>query len=237
MPPDNVTSRSVTMHPSKTGPAARVRYPAREHPGRFPLRPPGTRCHRRTPVHKPSKFRRTPAGAVLGRHQPARSRRRRPVLLRALRLADRGHDAPRRWGSLLHGPHRRQGRGRDLLAAPRCATAGGVEHLHPRRVRRPRRGAGARGAVQRADVRSAIRAMSTEAFRWAAAASPKPRRTAYAARPMPGDCDELACYRLGQGDPVLDLALAALTRVAELGGSPRRDWASSVTSWRSSPRS
>src|SRR5689334_3875081 len=33
-------------------------------------------------------------GAVLGRHQPARSRRRRPVLLRALRLADRRHDAP-----------------------------------------------------------------------------------------------------------------------------------------------
>ena len=35
-------------------------------------------------------------GAVLGRHQPARPGRRRPVLLRALRLADRGRDAPRR---------------------------------------------------------------------------------------------------------------------------------------------
>jgi hypothetical protein len=55
--------------------------------------------------------------------------------------------------------------------------------------------------------------------------------------PIPGDCDELICYRLGQGDSALDLALAALTRVAELGGSPHRDWASCVTSWRSSPRS
>jgi hypothetical protein len=41
---------------------------------------------------------------------------------------------------------------------------------------------------------------------------------------MPGDCDELACYRLGQGDSAVDLALAALTRVAELGGSLHRDW-------------
>src|ERR1035438_4919070 len=84
-------------------------------------------------------------GAVLGRHQPARPRRRRPVLLRALRLADRGRDAPRRWDSLLHGAHRRPRRGRDLLAAPRCAAAGGVEHLRPRRVRRRRRSPGARG--------------------------------------------------------------------------------------------
>ncbi|HEY7325350.1 MAG TPA: hypothetical protein VH520_11050 [Streptosporangiaceae bacterium] len=42
---------------------------------------------------------------------------------------------PRRWDSLLYGPHRRPGRGRDLLAASRCAAAGGVEYLHPRRVR------------------------------------------------------------------------------------------------------
>ena len=55
-------------------------------------------------------------------------------------------------------------------------------------------------AVQRAGVRAVIRAMSTEAFRWAAAASPECRRTACAARPVPGDCDESVCYRLGQGD-------------------------------------
>jgi len=55
---------------------------------------------------------------VLGRHQPARPGRRRPVLLRALRVADRGRDAPRRGSSLLHGAHRRPGRGCGLLAAP-----------------------------------------------------------------------------------------------------------------------
>jgi hypothetical protein len=40
---------------------------------------------------------------------------------------------------------------------------------------------------------------------------------------MPGDCAELVRYWLGQGESALDLALAALTRVAELGGSPHRD--------------
>jgi hypothetical protein len=38
--------------------------------------------------------------------------------------------------------------------------------------------------------------------------------------PTPTDRDELVGYWLGQGESALDLALAALTRVVELGGSP-----------------
>jgi hypothetical protein len=38
--------------------------------------------------------------------------------------------------------------------------------------------------------------------------------------PMPGDRDELVHYWLDQGESALDLALAALTRVVELDGSP-----------------
>jgi hypothetical protein len=37
---------------------------------------------------------------------------------------------------------------------------------------------------------------------------------------MPGDRDELVHYWLDQGESALDLALAALTRVVELDGSP-----------------
>ena len=87
-----------------------------------------------------------PAGVACwaGTSQPG-PRRRRPVLLRALRVAGRGRDAPRCGSSLLHGPHRRPGCGRDLLAAPRRTAAGHVEHLHPRPVRCRRRGPGARG--------------------------------------------------------------------------------------------
>jgi hypothetical protein len=38
--------------------------------------------------------------------------------------------------------------------------------------------------------------------------------------PMPRDRDELVHYWLDQGESALDLALAALTRVVELGGPP-----------------
>jgi hypothetical protein len=41
--------------------------------------------------------------------------------------------------------------------------------------------------------------------------------------PLPGSRDELARYWLDQGESALDLALAALTRVAELGRSPHSD--------------
>jgi len=92
-------------------------------------------------------------GALLGRHQSACRGRGRRVLLRALRLGDRGRDAARLGSELLHGPPRRPGRRGDLGAVREASR---LDDLYQRGERRRRRRARARrgragdhGAVRR----------------------------------------------------------------------------------------
>ena len=71
------------------------------------------------------------------------------------------------------------------------------------------------------DLDQAVRAVRDTGF--GAEHHPNPGGLSQQPGPMPGGRDELARYWLDKSDSALDLALAALTRVAELGGSPHGD--------------